>query len=110
MAADIVKRKPRKNSIAFSDSTLRLAIDLLSEPVFVLDLSDQIILANNAAQTTTGLPESDLIGNPIATILSLNDRSQATSESGTLITLPATIHALKYAATFIPLSDLTYLA
>lgn len=110
MAADIVKSRPRKNSIGFSDSTLRPAIDLLSEPVFVVDLSDQIIVANNAAQTTTGLPESDLIGNPISTILSLNDRSQATSESGTLITLPATIHALKYTATVIPLSDLAYLA
>lgn len=109
MATDM-KRRSRKNSIDFSDSTLRPAIDLLSEPVFIVDLSDQIIVANNAAQTTTGLPESDLIGNPISTILSLNDRSQATSESGTLITLPATIHALKYTATVIPLSDLAYLA
>jgi signal transduction histidine kinase/CheY-like chemotaxis protein len=112
MATDIMKRGSR-NSIDFSDTALRQAIDLLSESVFVVDSSNQIIVANNAAQTTTGLPEYALTGNPIATILSLKERSQVTSEGSPLeilITLPATIHALKYTATFIPLSDLTYFA
>ncbi len=107
MATDIRKRKPRNNSIDFS--TLRPAIDLLSEPVFFIDAFDQILLANNAAQTTTGLPESALLGNPISPILALKDRTQATP-LGRLVTLPATIHALKYTATFVPLPDVTYLA
>ena len=110
MATDTIKRIPPSNPI---DTSLRPAIDLLSQPVFLVDLSDQIIIANNAAQTTTGLQESALVGNPIATILSLNGRTQATSDKsplGSLISLPATIHALKYTATFVSLSDLTYFA
>src|SRR5215216_4361055 len=112
MATDI-KRRPRNNSINFSDTALRPAIDMLSEAVFVVDLSDQIIVANNAAQTTTGLPESALIGKPIATILSLNDATQTTSHGspfGSLVALPAAIHALKYTATVIALTDLNYFA
>ncbi len=112
MATDI-KRRPRNNSINFSDTPLRPAIDLLSEAVFVVDLSDQIIVANNAAQTTTGLPESALIGKPIATILSLNDATQTSSHGspfGSLVALPAAIHALKYTATFIALTYLNYFA
>lgn len=99
--------------MATDNTAWRPAIDLLSEPVFLVDRSDQIIVANNAAQTTTGLPESDLIGNPIATILSLPDTTHETSQSptlGSLIALPSTIHALNYTATFVPLPDLTYLA
>jgi len=110
MATDTIKRIPPDDLF---DTSLRPAIDLLSQPVFLVDLSDQIIIANNAAQTTTGLQESALVGNPIATILSLNDRTQATSDKpplGSLISLPATIHALKYTATFVSLSDLTYFA
>jgi signal transduction histidine kinase/CheY-like chemotaxis protein len=113
MATDMMKRRPRKNSIDFSNTAWRPTIDLLSEPVFIVDLSDQIIVANKAAQTTTGLPESDLIGNPIATILSLKDTTRETSQSPTLgsfIALPATIHALNYTATFIPLTELNYFA
>jgi signal transduction histidine kinase/ActR/RegA family two-component response regulator len=110
MATDTIKRILPDNPI---DTSLRPAIDLLSQPIFLVDLSDQIIIANNAAQTTTGLQESALVGNPIATILSLNGRTQATSDKpplGSLISLPATIHALKYTATFVSLSDLTYFA
>ena len=108
MATDIIKRIPN-----LIDTSLRPAIDLLSQPVFLVDLSDQIIIANNAAQTTTGLQESALVGNPIATILSLNGRPEATSDKsalGSLISVPATIHAMKYTATFVSLSDLTYFA
>ena len=110
MTTDTIKRILPDNPI---DISLRPAIDLLSQPVFLVDLSDQIIIANNAAQTTTGLQESALVGNPIATILSLNGRTQATSDKpplGSLISLPATIHALKYTATFVSLSDLNYFA
>ena len=114
MATDIMKRRQGTlNSLDFFNTALRQAIDLLSEAVFVVDLSDQIIVANNAAQTTTGLPESALIGKPIATILSLNDETQTTSYRspfGSLIALPAAIHALKYTATVIPLTDLNYFA
>ena len=113
MATDILKRRQGKNSIDFSNTAWRPTIDLLSEPVFIVDLSDQIIVANKAAQTTTGLPECDLIGNPIATILSLKDTTHETSPSPTLGSfnaLPATIHALNYTATFIGLTELNYLA
>ena len=99
--------------MATDNTAWRPAIDLLSEPVFLVDRSGQIIVANNAAQTTTGLPEGDLIGHPIATILSLPDTTHETSQNptlGSLIALPATIHALNYTATFVPLPNLTYLA
>ena len=110
MATDSIKRMLPNNPI---DTFLRPAIDLLSQPVFLVDVSDQIIIANNAAQTTIGLQESALIGNPIATILSLNGRPQTTSDNsalGSLISLPATIHALNYTATFVSLSDVIYFA
>jgi transcriptional regulator with PAS, ATPase and Fis domain len=94
MATDIMARRPTNKSIDFSDTSLRPAIDFLSQPVFLVDLTDHIIIANNAAQTTTGLQESALVGNPIATILSLNGRTQATSDKSPLGSLisPTTLN------------------
>ncbi len=93
--------------------TFRSATDLLIEPVFLIDRSHRIILANNAAQTTIGLPESDLLNQPIETILSLKRPQHPKSTriklpSAELLSLPATVHAIKLSATFIPLANLTY--
>lgn len=109
--------RPDHKSLDSSSSPLRQAIDLITQAVFLIDPSDQILLANNAAQTMTGLPESALLGNPIDTILSLQKLSHQkaqvppTSTTPTKpLTLTATVHALKYSATFVPLSTLTYFA
>src|SRR5690349_24206857 len=96
-----------------STTTFRCATDLLIEPVFLIDRSHRIILANNAAQTTIGLPESALLNQPIETILSLKDPQQAKStrikfHNSELPSLPAKVHNIKLSATFIPLANLTY--
>ena len=94
--------------------TLRSATDLLTEPIFLIDRSARIVLANNAAQTMTGLPESLLLRKPIATILSLQlsqpgtDTKQIRLPTPDLITLPASVHSLSFSATFVPLTGLPY--
>lgn len=109
--------RPRHKSLHSSSNPLRQAIDLITQAVFLIDPSDQILLANNAAQTMTGLPESALLGNPIYTILSVQQPSHhqtkvppTSSTPANPLTLTATVHALKYSATFVPLSNLTYFA
>ncbi|HJP92893.1 MAG TPA: response regulator [Pyrinomonadaceae bacterium] len=94
-------------------TTFRSATDLLIEPVFLIDRSHRIILANNAAQTTIGLPESALLEQPIETILSLKHPQHAKSTrikfpNSELLSLPATVHDIKLSATFIPLANFTY--
>jgi len=95
-----------------SSKALRPAIDLITQALFVIDSSDKIILANDAAQTITGLPESALLENPIATILSIklsqNDTTPNDLATPELLTLPATVHGLEYSATFVPLTNITY--
>lgn len=92
--------------------TLRSATDLLTEAIFLIDRSARIVLANNAAQTMTGLPESLLLRKPIATILSLQLSQQVTHTKRItlpprdLVTLPARLHSLPFSATFVPLSGL----
>jgi len=108
--------RSRDKSFDSCGNALRQASDLITQALFLLDPSDQILLANNAAQTMTGFPESALLGNPIDTVLSLQQlshhRAKATPNSSTLgrFTLTATVQALKYSATFVPLSNLTYFA
>ena len=94
-------------------TTFRSATNLLIEPVFLIDSSHRIILANDAAQTTIGLPESALLDQAIETILSLKTPQQAKSTRiklphAELLSLPATVHATKLSATFIALANLTY--
>jgi len=97
----------------FSAKALRPAIDLITQALFVIDSFDKIILANDAAQMITGLPESALLDNAIATILSIDNSHKNRPHhinlpTAELLTLPATVHGLQYSATFIPLTNLTY--
>src|SRR5689334_19402447 len=91
-------------------TTFRSATDLLIEPVFLIDRSHRIILANNAAQTTIGLPESALLNQPIEIILSLKPPQHAKSTriklpTSKLLSLPATVHDINLSATFIRLTN-----
>jgi len=95
--------------------TLQLATDLLTEPLFLIDRSNRIILANNAAQTMTALSRSALLAQPIESILSLNIPQRANSkranpQTETLLTIPATVNGINHSATFITLPNLTYFA
>jgi PAS domain-containing protein len=65
------KRRHETIESQLGSKTLRSAIDLLTEAIFLINRSARIVLANNAAQTMTGLPEPLLLRKPIATILSL---------------------------------------
>lgn len=87
--------------------TVRAAIDLITDGLFLIDEPGNIILANNSAQIMIGLPESNLLGNPIATIFSLQFPRQGTTTPAALptqdiLTLPARIHGVSYSATIIP--------
>ena len=104
----------KRSEFHITAKTLRSATDLLTEALFLIDRSDRIILANNAAQTMTGQPESLLLRKPIATVLSLQLSPQGTKTNhiklptADLITLPARVHALSYSATFVPLAGLSH--
>jgi len=106
------KRRHETTESQPGSKTLRLATDLLTEAIFLIDRSARIVLANNAAQTMTGLPESLLLRKPIATILSLQlsqpgtHTKQITLPTPDLVTLPASVHSLSFSATFVPLTGL----
>ena len=88
--------------------TLRAATDLISDGFFLIDESGKIIFANNAAQIIIGLPESNLLGFPIASIASLQFPQPGTKSTPgarptpDILTLPARIHGVSYSATLIP--------
>ncbi len=97
-------------------TTLQSATDLITEALFLIDRSHRILLANNAAENMTSLPESALLGQPIETILSLevpNQRKKVDRiklPTAQLLTLSARVHALAHSATFLPLVKLDYFA
>jgi two-component system, cell cycle sensor histidine kinase and response regulator CckA len=105
------KRRHETSDSQPGAKTLRSATDLLTEPIFLIDRSARIVLANNAAQTITGLPESLLLRKPIATILSLQLSQPGTHTrkirlpTPDLVTLPASVHSLSFSATFVPLIE-----
>lgn len=107
------KRRHETIESQLGSKTLRSAIDLLTEAIFLINRSARIVLANNAAQTMTGLPESLLLRKPIATILSLQlsqpltHTKRVTLPPRDLVTLPARLHSLPFSATFVPLSGLS---
>lgn len=95
---------------------LRNAANVFSEALFLLDRSNRIILANNAAQRLTGLDEPNLIGQQINSILTIQDRQTRTRvdhleiPETDLLVFRAKIHANYYTATFSPLTYIPYFA
>jgi signal transduction histidine kinase/CheY-like chemotaxis protein len=95
---------------------LKNAADIFSEALFLIDRSRRIILANNAAQQMTTLEETNLIGQQIEAILSLeNPQTQLKVTSiklppKELLVLRAKIHAVPHSATFLPLNYIPYFA
>src|SRR5260370_42455676 len=64
------KRNPEPTASA---AMLKNAADIFSEALFLIDRSRRIILAHNAAQQMTTLEETNLIGQQIESILSLEN-------------------------------------
>ena len=105
----------RTNHFPSQVKTLKSITDSFTDALFLIDRSNRIILANNAAQNLTALPESDLLAQAIESILSLNIPTCNKSKRGnpqteTLLTIPAAVHGLSHSATFITLPNLTYFA
>src|SRR6266850_2241844 len=107
------KRNPEPTATA---AMLKNAADIFSEALFLVDRSRRIILANNAAQQMTTLEETNLIGQQIESILSLeNPQTQLKVTSiklppKELLVLRAKIHAVPHSATFLPLNYIPYFA
>jgi signal transduction histidine kinase/CheY-like chemotaxis protein len=110
------RRKKPKHEPKTTAHILKTAADLFSEALFLIDRSHRIILANNAAQKMTALPETLLISQQIETILSLENPKAKTKPgriklpSDSLLFLPAKVHAVSYSATFLPLDYIPYFA
>ena len=103
----------RTNDLPERVKTLKSITDSFTEALFLIDRSDRIILANNAAQTMTALPESALLAQPIESILSLNiptrtKSKRANPQTQPLKPIPSTIHGLSHSATFVPVPNLNY--
>ena len=97
-----------------TDPTLRAELDLFVEPLFLIDRSHRIVLANKSAQTTMRLPESALLHQPIETMLSLTLSAEPKSNRIKLptaepLTVPAEVHAIQHSATFLPITSVTCL-
>ncbi len=107
------KRNPEPTATA---AMLKNAADIFSEALFLIDRWRRIILANNAAQQMTTLEETNLIGQQIESILSLeNPQTQLKVTSiklppKELLVLRAKIHAVPHSATFLPLNYIPYFA
>lgn len=93
---------------------LRYAADAISQPLFLIDRSHRIVLANNAAQKLTAIDETNLLGRRIETFLSFEDSQThltiptlQLSSIETLILLAKT-HDLLHSVTFLPLHHIPY--
>lgn len=97
-----------------TDPTLRSELDLFVEPLFLIDRSHQIVLANKSAQTTMRLSESALLRQPIENILSITLPAERKSDRIKLptaepLTVPAVVHAIEHSATFFSITSVTCL-
>lgn len=95
---------------------LRYAADAISQPLFLIDRSHRIVLANNAAQKLTAFDETNLLGRRIETFLSFEDShthltipALQLSSFETLV-LGAKKHGLLHSVTFLPLQYIPYFA
>jgi len=98
-----------------TDSNFRSELDLFVEPLFLIDRSHRIVLANKSAQTTMRLSESALLRQPIETILSLTLPAHRKSDriklpTAELLTIPAKVEAIEHSATFLPIASVTCLS
>jgi signal transduction histidine kinase len=113
MSSQSNKRHPEPNATA---ALLKHAADIFSEALFLIDRSRRIILANNAAQKMTTLEETNLIGQQIESILSLENPkteirvTRLKLPPKELLVLRAKIHAVPHSATFLPLNYIPYFA
>jgi len=108
------RRKKKTSEAKTTAHVLKSAADLFSEALFLVDRSHRIILANNAAQKMTALPETLLITQQIETILSLETSKTKPGRiklpNDSLLFLPAKVHAVAYSVTFLPLHYIPYFA
>lgn len=109
------KKKPKPEPTAIA-AMLRDAADAISQPLFLIDRSHRIVLANNAAQKLTAFDETNLLGRRIETFLSFEDPQThltiPTLELSSIETLVlrAKIHGLLHSVTFLPLQYIHYFA
>jgi PAS domain S-box-containing protein len=59
---DITERKKREEALRQSEATLRVFLNAVPEPAFLLDRNGTILVSNQALARRLGLPEGDLIG------------------------------------------------
>lgn len=108
------RRKKKTSEPKTTAHVLKSAADLFSEALFLIDRSHRIILANNAAQKITALPETLLIAQQIETLLSLEAGKSKPGRiklpTDSLLFLPAKVHAVSYSTTFLPLHYIPYFA
>jgi len=108
------RRKKKTSEAKTTAHVLKSAADLFSEALFLIDRSHRIVLANNAAQKMTALPETLLITQQIETILSLETSKSKPGRiklpNDSLLFLPGKVHAVAYAVTFLPLHYIPYFA
>ena len=96
-----------------TDPTLRSELDLFVEPLFLIDRSHRIVLANKSAQTTMRLPESALLRQHIETMISFTLPARRKSSRIKLptakpLTVAAEVYAIEHSATFFPITSVTY--
>lgn len=113
MSSQSNKRHPEPKATA---AVIKRAADIFSEALFLIDRSRRIILANNAAQKMTTLEETNLIGQQIESILSLENSqteirvTRLKLPPKELLVLRAKIHSVPHSATFLPLNYSPYFA
>ena len=72
MIRDITERKRFEEALAAEKKSLAVTLGSIGEGVITIDLQGRVLVCNPAAETLTGWPEREAIGQPIKEVLKLS--------------------------------------
>ena len=88
VARDVTARKTAEDSLRRSEATARAFLESASESIVVTDAAGRIVLVNARTETMFGYARTELIGQPVETLIPAPLRERHVAHRGTYMAAP----------------------